>query len=56
MITEQDLFCMGMESETADKLMRQLCEAFGCDYPPRNTYTAPQRELVEDPFQLEKSA
>jgi len=53
MITEQDLFCMGMESETADKLMPQLCEALGYEYPPSNMPPVNEkRERMEDPLAI----
>ena len=51
-ITSEDLYCMGMESETAYRLMPQLCAALGIDYPPQLSL----RELSEaaeafaDPF------
>ena len=51
-ITSADLYCLGMESETAYRLMPQLCAALGVDYPPQLS----RRELSEaaqafgDPF------
>jgi len=34
-MTESDLYAIGMESETAYKFMRELCEQFGIDFPPQ---------------------
>ena len=51
-ITSADLYCMGMESEAAYRLMPQFCAALGIDYPPQLS----RRELSEaaqafpDPF------
>ena len=51
-ITSEELYCMGMESETAYRLMRYLCAELGIDYPPQLS----RRELSEaaeafpDPF------
>ena len=50
MITESDLYAMGMESETAEKLMRQLCEAFGYDYPPELRQDKAKRDAMADPL------
>ena len=35
MITEYDLYAMGMESPTAWHKMKELCEALGFPYPPQ---------------------
>ena len=35
MITESDLYAMAMESDTAHKLMEQLCAQLGMHYPPQ---------------------
>ena len=51
MITEQDLFAMSMESETAYKLMRELCETLGFQYPPSNMpQVNEKRERMADPL------
>ena len=34
-ITEADLYAMGMESDTAYRLMPQLCALAGIAYPPK---------------------
>ena len=53
LVTSEDLYCMGMESETAYRLMPYLCAALGIAFPPQLS----RRELSEaaeafpDPFQ-----
>lgn len=37
MITENDLYAMGMESPTAWAKMEELCKALGIQYPPQYT-------------------
>jgi len=49
-ITESDLYAMGMESETADKLMRELCERLGFIYPPELHPRTYQCDAVADPL------
>jgi hypothetical protein len=52
-ITESDLYSIGMESQTAWQLMPQLCEALGIEYQPQHVQpTNEQRELMQDPFEL----
>lgn len=48
-VTESDLYAIGMESETADKLMPQLCAALGIDYPPQ-IERHENRQDIPDPF------
>lgn len=50
MITESDLYAIGMESETADKLMRQLCERLGFIYPPELRQDKAKRDAMADPL------
>lgn len=50
MITESDLYAIGMESETADHLMRELCERLGFDYPPEHRQDNANREAMADPL------
>ncbi len=45
-MTEADLYCIGMESDTAYRLMPQLCEMFGCHYPPRLTPPANPKRVA----------
>jgi len=49
-ITESDLFAMGQESETADNLMRELCERLGFAYPPEHRQDTTKREAMADPL------
>jgi hypothetical protein len=35
-MTESDLFAIGMESDTAYRLMPELCALLGIHYPPEN--------------------
>ena len=49
-ITESDLFAMGQESETADHLMRELCERLGFTYPPEHRQDNAKRESMADPL------
>lgn len=49
-ITESDLYAMGMESETADKLMRELCERLGFYYPPEIRQDTVKRDAMADPL------
>jgi len=51
MITESDLYAIGQESETADHLMRSLCEALGIQYPPEHKQDTARREAMADPLQ-----
>lgn len=50
MITEEDLYAMSMESETADRLMRELCERLGFQYPPQYQPATVKREALPDPL------
>lgn len=49
-ITESDLYAMGQESETADHLMRELCERLGFSYPPEIHKDAAKRDAMADPL------
>lgn len=40
-MTESDLYCMAMESETAHKHTRELCARLGYPFPPRLNPTPP---------------
>lgn len=51
MITEADLYCMGMESDTAYKHMEQLCWLLGYPFPPRlPAADTTKRDAMPDPF------
>lgn len=51
MITESSLYCMAMESDTAYRLMPQLCELLGYPFPPRlEQPVSEKRETTPDPF------
>lgn len=55
-ITSNDLYCIGMESQTAYRLMRALCLALNLDYPPQQMIDATwqeKRDAMEDPFSTE---
>ena len=50
-MTESDLYAMAMESDTAYRLMPELCAALGMPFPPR--LTPPdnsKRDALPDPF------
>jgi hypothetical protein len=49
MMTESDLYCMAMESQTAYRHMEELCYRLGYEFPPRLEYPA-VREALADPF------
>lgn len=49
MMTESDLYCMAMESQTAYRHMEELCHRLGYEFPPRLEYPA-VREALADPF------
>lgn len=49
MMTESDLYCMAMESQTAYRHMEELCQRLGYPFPPRLDPPAP-REALADPF------
>jgi len=49
MITETDLYAMGMESPTAWQKMPELCEALGVKFPPENQQPLPKGD-TPDPF------
>ena len=57
MITEDLLYCMAMESETAYRLMPEICAALGMPFPPekRETDTA-KRDALPDPFTESETA
>lgn len=44
MITETDLYAMGMESPTAWEKMEELCKALNIPYPPQN-----QEKAISEP-------
>ncbi len=51
-MTESDLYCIGMESETAYLLMPELCARLGYPFPPRLTPPdTAKRDALPDPFQ-----
>ncbi len=52
-MTESDLYAMAMESDTAYRLMPELCARLGYPFPPRlnppdNTA---KRNAIPDPFE-----
>ena len=49
-ITESDLYAIGMESETAYRLMRELCERLGITYPPELRQDTAKRDAMADPL------
>lgn len=49
MITESDVYCMAMESETAFKHAQELCKALGYPFPPKLEPRTAKRE-IPDPF------
>ena len=50
-MTESDLYAMAMESDTAYRLMPQLCAALGMPFPPRLTPPdTAKRDALPDPF------
>lgn len=49
-ITESDMYAIGMESETAYRLMQELCEALGVPYPPEHRQDTTKREAMDDPL------
>ena len=50
MITESDLYAIGMESPTAWHLMRDLCERLGIQYPPEYHRDTAKRDAMPDPL------
>ena len=47
-ITESDLYAIGMESLTAWRKMKELCELLGVQYPPQlDKHTSTQKEQNE---------
>lgn len=50
MITESDLYAMGQESETADRIMRELCKRLDMPYPPEHRQDNTGRDAMEDPL------
>lgn len=54
MITEADLYCMCMESDTAYRHARELCAALGYPFPPRLPKPdTSKRDALPDPFKEE---
>lgn len=51
MITESDLYAIGMESQTGWRLMRELCERLGIQYPPEHKQDSARREAMADPLE-----
>ena len=50
-LTEADLHCIGMESDTAYRLMPQLCKLLGYQFPPRMDKPANERrDAIPCPF------
>ena len=50
-LTEADLHCIGMESDTAYRLMPQLCKLLGYQFPPRLDKPANERrDAIPCPF------
>ncbi len=52
-ITSDDLYCMGMESDVAYRLMPQLCAALGVAFPPELSDARQQqarRDALPDPL------
>lgn len=60
MITAADLYCMAMESDTAYRLMPQLCQQLGVPIErvkkPDDEAQRIQRDLMPDPFSMGMSA
>jgi hypothetical protein len=54
-ITETDLYALGMESPTAWHLMPELCEKLGIAFPPENREPPRLREMA-DPFKNTEKA
>ena len=50
MITESDLYAIGMESPTGWHLMRELCERLGIQYPPEYHRDTAKRDAMPDPL------
>lgn len=51
MLTESDLYVIGMESDTAYKLMEEICAALGHPFPPRmEQQDTAKRDAIPDPF------
>lgn len=50
MITESDLYAMGQESETADRIMRELCNRLDMPYPPKHRQDNTWRDAMADPL------
>ena len=60
MITPADLYCMAMESDTAYRLMPQLCQQLGVSMEsvkkPDDEAQRIKRDLMPDPFKGELQA
>lgn len=56
MITAADLYCMAMESDTAYRLMPQLCQQLGIQIEfvkkPSNEAGQNKRNAMPDPFSM----
>lgn len=50
MITESDLYAICMESDTADKRVKELYEAFGFALPQYFEPRTAKRDAIPDPF------
>ena len=48
-MTESDLYAMAMESDTAYRLMPEICARLGYPFPPR--LEKPEPSSIPDPFQ-----
>ncbi len=48
MITASDLYAIGMESDTAYRLMEQLCTQLGMPYPPQPAPIIKTKEVHHD--------
>ena len=56
-MTESDLYAMAMESDTAYRLMPEICARLGYPFPPR--LTPPdnsRRDALPDPFTESETA
>ena len=50
-MTESDLYAMAMESDTAYRLMPEICARLGMPFPPRLTpRDNSKRDALPDPF------
>jgi len=49
-IAAADLYAMGMESDTAYRLMPELCKLLGMPYPTANPTPTPKEEEYDQEF------